>query len=273
MPLQRFFVQLSGMVCLCGLAVGCITQEKSQGSFTTGGSGAYGSPAKETPPAVAKSGKKSADSGISPHLKLASATFLEQRGARDEARQRYEELLAADTKSTDAVLGLARLDQVGGRAVEAEAGFQRAVRMENGSGRTLDALGQFYVDQKRWNDAISTIQKATLAAPNEKSYQFHYAIALAKSGQINESIPIFRTILEPAAVHYNIGVILHDRGDLVASEEQFTLALLENPRLQPAQQWLTDVRRERELQLVSANHRQQSATAAAANWEQSEGRQ
>lgn len=266
MPASRFSVQWPWLLCLCGIAAGCVTQEKSQGSFTTGGSGAYGTAAKEGPAAAGKASGKKSDYAPSPQLKLASAQLLETRGARDEARQRYEELLTIDTKSTDAVLGLARLDQVGGRNAEAEAGFQRAVRMENSSVRTLDALGQFYIDQKRWPDAIATLQKASSAAPNDKTATFHYAIALAKSGQINESIPLLRSILEPAAVHYNVGLILHERGDLAASEEQFTLALLENPRLQPAQQWLTDVRRERELQVASSTRRQQAATAA--NWEQ-----
>ncbi|HEY3968586.1 MAG TPA: tetratricopeptide repeat protein [Planctomycetaceae bacterium] len=267
MSCSRLSANWLGLICVCGIAVGCVTQEKSQGSFTTGGSGAYGTPAKESPVVAAKSAnKKSQDYSPSPQLKLASAAFLEQRGARDEARQRYEEVLAADAKSMDAVLGLARLDQVGGRNAEAETGFQRAVRMDNGSGRALDALGQFYVDQKRWNDAIATLQKASAAAPNDKTYRFHYAIALAKSGQINESIPLLQSTVEPAAVHYNIGLILHERGDLAGSEEQFSEALLQNPRLQPAQQWLADVRREREVQLAGATRRQQTATVA--NWEQ-----
>lgn len=268
MPVSKLPVRLAWLACLAFGTTGCITQEKTQGSFTTGGSGAYGTPAKEAPVVTAKQAHRSQPYEPSPQLKLASAAFLEQRGARDEARQRYEELLAADAKSTDAVLGLARLDQVAGRNAEAEAGFQRAVRMENASARTLDALGQFYVDQKRWNEAIATLQKASSTVPNDKTYRFHYAIALAKSGQINEAIPVLRSTVEPAAVHYNIGLILHDRGDLAGAEEQFSQALIENPRLQPAQQWLTDVRREREVEVAQATRRQHAA--ARANWEQAD---
>src|SRR4029077_15488810 len=110
----------------------------------------------------------------------------------------------SDTKSVDAVIGLARLDQLGGRTAEAEAGFQKAIRMEPRSGRTQDALGQFYVDQKRWDEAVATLQSAMAAAPEVKDYRFHYAIALAKSGQIEQAVPHLVDTVGPAAAHYNI---------------------------------------------------------------------
>jgi Tfp pilus assembly protein PilF len=223
--------------------------------------------AKAARPLTAKSaGDNSQFDAPSTQLKLASATHLDQRTVRDEARLRHEERLSADTKATDAVLGLARLDQIGGRSAEAEAGFRRAVRMENASGRTLDALGQFYADQHRWNDAILTLQKASAAVPDNATVRFHYAIALAKSGQISQAIPLLRSAVEPADVHYNIGVILYERGDLAGSEEQFRLALEENPDLPAAQQWLANVHRDREREFDSATRRQSTSTAAI--WDQ-----
>jgi hypothetical protein len=47
-----------------------------------------------------------------------------------------------------------------------------------------------------------------------------------------------------AAAHYNLGIILHEQGDLLASEQAFEAALLQNPHLDQAQKWLKDVRRE-----------------------------
>ena len=56
-----------------------------------------------------------------------------------------------------------------------------------------------------------------------------------------------------AEMFYNIGFILHERGELAASEEQFLAAILDNPRLVQAQYWLNEVRRERDqLQLAGA---------------------
>ena len=257
MPACLLSFRLPWLVCLCGVAAGCVTTQETTkgGSFKTGGSGKYGEPAPASAQVAAKPKlKKKIDSTPTPKSQLAYATLLERQGDRDEARRSYEKVLASDARSVDAIIGLARLDQLAGRTAEAEAGFQKAIRMEPRSGRTLDALGEFYVDQKRWSEAIATLQSATAAAPEEKSFRFHYAIALAKSGQIDEAVPHLVETVGSAAAHYNIGMVLHDRGDLAASEDQFAAALLENPRLAQAQYWLTQVRHEREIALATASN-------------------
>lgn len=259
MPAYSFAVRFPWLVCLCGFAVGCVTTQETTkaGSFKTGGSGQYGEPAPgyAANQNAAKPGTKTKfDSPSAPRSQLAYANLMVSQGDRDEARRSYEKVLASDTKSVDAIIGLARLDQLAGRTAEAEAGYQKAIRMEPRSGRTQDALGQFYVDQKRWNEAVATLQSAMVAAPEVKDYRFHYAIALAKSGQIEQAVPHLVDTVGSAAAHYNIGLILHDRGDLAASEDEFAAAILENPRLSQAQYWLTEVQHERELALA-AGHR------------------
>ncbi len=240
------------LICLCGIAAGCVTTETTAGgSFKSGGSGKYGEPASREVAAKPKS-KKKVDTTPTPKSQLAFAVLQERQGDRDEARRSYEKVLATDTRSVDAIIGLARLDELAGRTSDAEAGLKKAIRIEPRSGRTLDALGQFYVNQKRWDEAITTLQSATAAAPEEKNYQFHYAIALAKSGAIDRAAPILVDSVGSAAAHYNIGLILHERGDLAASEEQFTAAILENPRMQQAQFWLTEVQHEREIAAAAA---------------------
>ncbi len=266
MPARSVAVRLSWLICLCG-AAGCVTTQEttSGGTFKTGGSGQFGEPAPgySAVPAPRSGRKQQAEPISAPKSQLAYANYQEQHGDRDEARRSYEKVLAADAKSVDAVIGLARLDQLAGRTAEAEAGFQKAIRMEPRSGRTLDALGQFYVEQKRFDEAIATLQGATAAAPESKDYRFHYAIALAKSGQIDLAMPHLVDSVGSPAAHYNIGLILHDRGDLAASEDQFAQAILENPRMTQAQYWLTEVQREREVALTSGNKTSPAPSAGA----------
>jgi Tfp pilus assembly protein PilF len=178
----------------------------------------------------------------------ARKSYDEQRANYAAARKSYEQVLAADAKSVDAVIGLARLDQVAGRVGDAEQGFLKAVRIDSNSPRSLDALGQFYSDQGRWNDATATLQKALAASPDDRAIRYHYGIALAKAGQIDQAHPQLVSAVGEAAAHYNLGVILHDQGDLIGSEQEFEAALLQNPRLEQAQKWLKDVRREQSEQ-------------------------
>jgi tetratricopeptide (TPR) repeat protein len=232
------------LVCLCSVALGCVTQQtKTDGSFVTGGPGKYGQPAPNSQSPLITN-KTDLNYKPSPRLKLAAAQFQEQRGYRDEARQTYHEVLASDSKSVEAVIGLARLDQVAGRTADAEAGFQKAMRMDPKSGRALDALGQYYADQKRWNDALPLLQRAMEATPQDKVIRFHYGVVLAKSGQISQAFPMLVDSVGPAAAHYNVGLVLHERGDLAASRDQFVAAIVENPRLEQAQYWLNEVNRQ-----------------------------
>jgi tetratricopeptide (TPR) repeat protein len=244
------------------------TQETTtDGSFKTGGSGKYGQPAPASPPievAAKPRLKKKTDATPAPKSQLKYAILKERLGDHDEARRSYEKVLASDARSVDAIIGLARLDQLAGRTADAEAGLQKAIRIEPRSGRTLDALGQFYVGQKRWDEAVAALQSATAAAPEEKEFRFHYAIALAKSGQIEQAVPHLIDTVGSAAAHYNIGLVLHERGELAASEEHFAAALLENPRLQQAQYWLTEVQHEREVALVASNNRAPASPTAEA---------
>ncbi len=251
MPGCRLSIQLPALACVCCAAFGCITQETKDGSFTTGGPGPYGQPAPvsltaETPPQKVVQADK--DYVPTPKMKLALAQLQERRGFTEDSRKSYEQVLAIDAKSIDAVIGLARLDQIGGRTAEAEAGFQKALKMDPASGPALDSLGQFYIDQKRWNEGLAMLDRALATAPDDKSVRFHYAIALAKSGKIEQAVPHLVAAVGSAAAHYNIGVILHDRGELVASEDQFATAIIENPRLEQAQFWLKKVQRERDDQ-------------------------
>lgn len=234
----------------CAVATGCsMTQETvhQDGSFITGGSGGYG---QSNPDASSRFTHKvfSGAKGDKPSqkLQLAYGQFQERQGDIGEARKSYEQVLAQDAKSVDAIIGLARLDQVAGRTTEAEQGFQKAIRLDSRSGRALDALGQFYLEQQRWNEAAPTLAKAMQIDPSDKTYRFHYAVALAKSGQVEQSWPYLVDSVGLAAAHYNTGLILHERGNLAGAEEHFVAAILQNPRMEQAQRWLDEIRRDQQ---------------------------
>jgi tetratricopeptide (TPR) repeat protein len=255
----RLPISLS-LVCLCGVTLGCVTQQtKTDGSFVTGGPGKYGQAAANTQ-APLETTNTDVNFKPSNRLILAGAQYQEARGNRDEARLAYQQVLAADAKSVEAVVGLARLDQIAGRTADAEAGFQKALHMDPKSGHALDAFGQFYADQKRWNDALPLLQRAMDATPQDKVIRFHYAIVLAKSGQIKQAFPMLADSVGPAAAHYNIGLVLREQGDLAASRDAFVAAIVENPRLEQAQYWLNEVNRQMDESLASGRVENRTVT-------------
>src|SRR5262245_11112922 len=265
MPASRLSVHLPWLVCLCATALGCVTQQTTKdGSFTTGGPSQVGQAAAAGEAAKPSTSKKD-DANFTPstRLQLALAQFQEQRGERVEARKSYEKVLAADSKSIEAVIGLARLDQVAGRTAQAEAGFQKAIQMDPQSARPIDALGQFYADQKRWNDALPLLQRAHNTDPTDKTITFHYGTALSRLGQFEQAVPLLVEAVGSAAAHYNLGLILYERGELAASQAQFVAAILENPRMEQAQFWANKVQGEMEqVQHASAQEFSSDVTAS-----------
>jgi Tfp pilus assembly protein PilF len=262
MPASRLPVHLPWLVCLCATALGCVTQQTTRdGSFTTGGPSQVGQAAAAGE--ASKSKKDDANFTPSTRLQLALAQFQEQSGERVEARKSYEKVLATDSKSTEAVIGLARLDQVAGRTAAAEAGFQKAIQMDPQSARPIDALGQFYADQKRWNEALPLLQRAHNTDPTDKTITFHYGTALSRLGQFEQAVPLLVEAVGSAAAHYNLGLILYERGELASSQAQFVAAILENPRMEQAQFWANKVQGEMEqVQHASAQEFSSNVTGS-----------
>jgi tetratricopeptide (TPR) repeat protein len=190
------------------------------------------------------------ESHKTPELSLATARWMEGVGNLLEARRHYQDVIEEDPKQVDALLGLARIEQLSGRAPQAEQQFLSALRLEPDSPVVLHALGLFYQSQQRWPEAVDVLNKAMLAAPTETQYRHDLAVALVHNGNLNAARTHFVRTVGDAAAHYNIGLILHEMGEVDAAEQQMLLAVTKQPELQNAQYWLDEIRREREAAWV-----------------------
>jgi tetratricopeptide (TPR) repeat protein len=171
-------------------------------------------------------------------LHLAYGHFEEQVGQPLEARKSYEKALAENPHSIEAVLGMARLDQLADKPQEAEAGFQRALRMKPGDPAVLAASGQFYASQKRWPEALRDLNAAIAAAPKVPAYKHRLAIAEVRAGDINAGLAVFNQIVGPEKAHYNVAFLLSQEGKPEAAAAQCQAALSINPKFEPARTML-----------------------------------
>ncbi|MGH7126921.1 MAG: tetratricopeptide repeat protein [Planctomycetaceae bacterium] len=185
-------------------------------------------------------------------LHVAYALWQEQIGNFVEARKSYERALQEQEHNVDATLGLARIDHLAGRTADAERRFQEAIRLKPDDPQVLDSIGQFYVSQQRYPEAIDLLRRAAATAPNDATYRFHLAIALAKSGDLRGAMPHFVQSVGEAQANYNLGVIAFEQGHAAASEPYFRQALLLKPNLAQAQQYLEEIERARAEQFAQA---------------------
>jgi Tfp pilus assembly protein PilF len=218
--------------------------------------------AKKTPDAGAP---KQTPGTVSPKLRLAYARMMEKQGNVAEARSAYTQLLAEDRRSVDALVGLARVDQLAGRTAEAEQGFLKAIKIAPKAAVAHAALGQFYADQQKWDQAVGAFQTAVQQAPSDNNHRHQLAVALARSGKIEQALPHFTKTVGEAEAHYNVGLLLHEKGDVAAAETHFLAAVTQNPQLSQAQYWLDEIRRERNLRGVIAQGPGGGTSAGAAS--------
>jgi tetratricopeptide (TPR) repeat protein len=174
-------------------------------------------------------------------LHLAYGRFEEQVGQPGEARKSYEKALGENPHSVDAVLGLARLDQLADKPKEAEAGFQRALAMKPGDPAILAARGQFYASQKHWPEARRDLSMAIAAAPNVPIYKHQLAVAETRSGDINAGLAVFNQLVGPEKAHYNVAFLLSQDGKQEAAAQECRAALSLNPKFEPARVMLDQI--------------------------------
>lgn len=226
--------------CVCSLiSSGCITI--SAPSFTGTGKKsnvqqvAYEEVVEEAPP----------DPKDPTRLSLKYARWMEEVNQVVEARKHYNVVVESEPENVEAILGLARLDQVTGQAAEAEQKFKKAVRLSGSSPESLYGLGQFYASQERWSEAVEPLNAAMLAAPENTTYRYHLAIALVHNLDIEAAMPHLIRTVGDAEGHYNIGLILHKMDRLEEAEKHFVLAVTKKPELEQAQKWISKLREQR----------------------------
>lgn len=177
-----------------------------------------------------------------PETYLSHAGLCERSGNHEQARASYEKALGADSRSVEATLGLARLDQLAGRTDRAEKGFKRALQLRADDPKSHDALGQFYASQQRWPEAIHELQLAATSDPQDKNYRYHLGLAIARAGDPESALPHLAKTVGEAEAHYNVGYVLYEKGDLAGAEKHFLTASLKQPNLAAAQAMLDEVR-------------------------------
>lgn len=135
-----------------------------------------------------------------------------------------------------------------GKAGDALDCLEQAYRLDAGSVPVCINLGGAYVMCGRHKKAIPILEAARDAEPGNAMIWINLAAAylgnpvLATAEQQSQAIAAFEKALQinPAApnVHYNLGLILVDRGDRELAVAAFRRAVEVNPLDRDARQWL-----------------------------------
>lgn len=188
------------------------------------------------PPQLSPSQRRSADAMSAEELAVQRAQIEEEQAHR--RRQQGFELLREGAR----LLAQNRPD-------EAASHLERAAALLPEDPDVAINLGGAYVLQRRYNKAVAVLERASLLAPDNAMVWTNLAAAYLGSLQLSgpqqqrKAIAAYEAALQadPATphVHYNLGLIHHDRQEHAQAELWFRRALEVDPNDRDARRWLT----------------------------------
>jgi tetratricopeptide (TPR) repeat protein len=129
-----------------------------------------------------------------PHYYIASA--LERLGAADSALVdsalfEYSTAIKLNPKYVEALTGLGRLLRKMGKKTEGTAKLEEAVKYSPKDPAALYALGQSYLEDKRYDDAEKIFRKGTLLKQGRALFLAGTALALEGKGDLKQAEELF----------------------------------------------------------------------------------
>jgi Tfp pilus assembly protein PilF len=177
----------------------------------------------------------------SPRLHVEVARLSEHAGRLDEAEQHYKEALRLDPNDFSAMLNYARLKDRQGQAGAAFELYRRAVDTHPREASVYNYLGLHYDRRGMPAEAAATFAQAVQLKPTEPLYRNNLAHVLVQVGKLSEAYEHLHAVHGEAVAYYNLGYLLHRRGQREAAVQHLTAALRRDPSLTPARQLLAEL--------------------------------
>ena len=177
----------------------------------------------------------------SPRLHVEVARLSEHAGRLDEAEQHYQEALRLAPDDMSAMLNYARLKDRQGKAGEAFELYRRAAETHPQEPSVFNYLGLHYDRRGMPNEAAETFAQAVRLKPAEPLYRNNLAHVLVQLGKLSEAYQHLHAVHGEAVAYYNLGYLLHRRGQRDAAVQHLAAAVRRDPNLTPARQLLAEL--------------------------------
>ena len=205
--------------------------------FKTGAemvSDAFSPPVKEAKDPTSLAAK----SNPTPELYVAMARHAEQSGRLGEAEQHYRQALKIAPKDLSVLIGYARMKDRQDRLEEAVDLYQQAAKAHPENALVYNDLGLCLARRKELPEAVAALERATQLDAKQPLYRNNVATVLVEMGNIDAAYTHLAAVHPPAAAYYNVGYLLHKKGQSQAAASLFAQALKVDPSLEQARLWL-----------------------------------
>jgi tetratricopeptide (TPR) repeat protein len=174
-----------------------------------------------------------------PDLYVGMAQVSHRDGNIAQARQQYQRALTLDPHHLEALLGAARMEDRDGDIDVALSLYQRAVAAHPQCAAAHNDLALCLARRGDLAAADRALDGAIALDPAKQLYRNNKAKVLVELNQLDSACENLAAVHPPAIAHYNMGVLLSQRGRNGEADEQFARSLAIDPQLQAASVMLT----------------------------------
>jgi len=175
----------------------------------------------------------------SPELYVGMAQVAHRGGNVEHARQFYQKALQMDPNHLEALLGAARMEDREGRLDVAIMLYRRAAAAHPRNATALNDLALCHARSGELPLAHQALESAILLESQKALYRNNVAKVLVELNQLDRATHHLTAVHPPAVAHYNMGVLLAERGRDGESADYLARALAIDPQLEPARVLLT----------------------------------
>jgi putative PEP-CTERM system TPR-repeat lipoprotein len=129
-------------------------------------------------------------------VRLNLATFYAGFGKHEAALQEYEQFNRLTPDRPEILNDMAWLQQQRGDLNRGLALSEKSNKLAPNNPAFMDTLGWILLHKGEQRRALGLLEQAAKLAPNKPDVQFHYATALASSGQLDEAKRVLRELLK-----------------------------------------------------------------------------
>jgi Tfp pilus assembly protein PilF len=172
-------------------------------------------------------------------LYLSMARFSERTGSFEQAADHFENALKLEPNSLDALLGYAHMYDRQGQLEKATELYRRVVSAHPNSATALNDMGLCLARRGMYPQSLDALQKAVALRPDKKLYRNNVATVLVELDRGEEALPHLIAAHGKATAHYNLGVLMHNHGQVEPAAAQFAAALAADPNMTAARDWLS----------------------------------
>jgi tetratricopeptide (TPR) repeat protein len=164
-----------------------------------------------------------------PFLMAARADVDQQRGRLDDARAKYQEVLAHQPRFAPALVGLAKIAVSQGKDEEARVYLQKSLALEQKNAAANGQLGLLEARQKQWAKALPYLNRAWSENHSNMAIGLELARALRSSGRPADALqvlaPMQPVMQSSPPFHLELSQIyaqLHQTSEAQKERETFT---------------------------------------------------